>query len=189
MGTPMGLYQYFEDAYQSFTAAIERTMLIWEDPFDNGLTIPKATIIEVWRDQATLQAVVAAGYRAILAAPYYLDKQLPNATATFYEWEDTWQNFWGSNPIAGLNAAESELVLGGEACMWSEQVMATNFDSRVWPRAAGMLERFWSPASVNNLTDAIGRLNAQSCRMQQRGVYCGPIEPSFCLLPTSPFAK
>eukprot|EP00030_Apusomonadida_sp_AF-17_P008061 a846169_66.p2 GENE.a846169_66~~a846169_66.p2 ORF type:complete len:538 (-),score=209.28 a846169_66:110-1693(-) len=184
-----GLYQYFEDAYQGFVAALNRTALIWEDPFDNGLKIPTETIIEVWRNQATLQEVVAAGYRAILAAPYYLDQQIPNATVTHYEWEDTWQNFWGSDPVSGLSAAEAELVIGGEACMWSEQVMPTNFDSRVWPRASGFAERFWSPASVNNLANAIGRLNAHSCRMQIRGVYCGPIEPSFCLLPTSPFAK
>lgn len=185
---PMGVYQYFEDAYQAMAAALNRTVLIWEDPFDNGLKIPPETIIEVWRSQATLQQVVAAGYRAILAAPFYLDQQLPNATATHYEWEDTWQNFWGVDMTAGLSEAQAALVLGGEACMWSEQVMPTNFDSRVWPRASGAAERFWSPAAYN-LTDAITRLNAHSCRMQVRGVYCGPIAPSFCLLPQSPFKR
>ena len=46
----------------------------------NGVKINKDTIVEVWKDYVhihyndTLAAVTKAGYRAILAAPWYLNR-------------------------------------------------------------------------------------------------------------------
>jgi hypothetical protein len=141
------------------------------------------SVIEVWNaPPSEVAKVVKAGYRALYASSWYLDQQIPNPNETFYLWGDTWKDFYMADPVAGqsLTPAELELVLGGEACMWGEQVDYTDFDIRVWPRAAAVAERLWSPKSYTDIDEAEPRLGAQRCRMVQRGINAFPIYPDFC---------
>lgn len=50
--------------------------------------------------------------------------------------------------------------------MWTEQTSREDIDSRIWPRAAAIAERFWSPREVNNVDDMYRRLDAQSLRLE-----------------------
>lgn len=56
-----------------------------------------------------------------------------------------------------LTKAENNRILGGEACMWSELVTAENVDSRIWPRAAAIAEKLWSPQELTNDVDNMYR--------------------------------
>jgi len=149
--------------------------------FNAGVNLSSNTIVQIWEDQPTLAAVVAAGFKAITAFPWYLDKQVPVAGVTQYEWIDTWKNFYAIEPTNGVTTNKN-LVIGGEAAMWGEQVDATVFDERVWPRASAIGERLWSPQNVTDVNDAKLRLIDFRCRLARRGIRASPIAPDFCPL-------
>ena len=54
--------------------------------------------------------------------------------------------------------------------MWTEQTTSHDVDSRIWPRAAAIAERLWSPREVNNVDDMYRRLDAQSLRLEALGL-------------------
>ena len=139
--------------------------------------MPYFSVIEVWRDVPTLEKVLAAGHRAILASSYYLNVQIPNANETVYKFFDTWQDFYFVPNVTSPN------FLGGESCMWAEQCDEGVIDTMVWPRAAAMAERLWSPEEVNDINDAEIRLNDHSCRLKRRGIRAAPLYPGYCAVP------
>lgn len=116
--------------------------------------------------------VTSRGYFALLSEGWYLDHL-----------SDEWQNFYAVEPT-GFNGTkgQTDLVLGGEACMWGEMVDESNVVSRTWPRASAVAERLWSSKSVRQVTKAGARLNEHVCRMRRRGIAAQPANgPGFCL--------
>ncbi len=73
--------------------------------------------------------------------------------------------------IEPLTEYQEALILGGEACMWSEMVDSLTLESRVWPRAAAVAEKLWSPASLTgNEQDMYRRLMVMNGRLEERGM-------------------
>jgi hexosaminidase len=182
--------EYFEQKLQAMVLPgnqnnISKKMVVWEELFENGVSLRSDVIVQVWSSRDLLQKVLNSGHQALLSQGYYLDKQIPDPNQTWYHWVDTWKNFYLNEPLEGLHLtpAQEKLLLGGEAAMWGEQVDDTNFHSRVWPRASATAERLWSQKSVNNVDAAEPRLNAFRCHLARRGVGAGPVLPDFCDLP------
>jgi hexosaminidase len=49
-----------------------------------------------------------------------------------------------------LSTAQQQLILGGEAALWSELVPADILDLKLWPRLYAVAERLWSPAAMRD---------------------------------------
>ena len=75
----------------------------------------------------------AQGYGVLLSDGWYLDRQVPVGHSTGWFWLDTWQDMFGVEPLEGIAAKDTKAVIGGEACMWSEQVNGDTFEARTWP--------------------------------------------------------
>ena len=86
---------------------------------------------------------------------------------------------YGMEPARWVSTPEQEaLIIGGEACMWGERVDAGSIMRTIWPRAAAVAERLWSPRSVNDTAAAEPRFAYFRCLLNRRGIDAGPYDAS-----------
>jgi hexosaminidase len=154
------LQAHFNRRLQRILAGDGKTMVGWDEILDPNL--PSDIVIQSWRGPDSLAAAASAGLRGILSSGYYLDHLKPAAA------------HYAVDPLAGAAGAlppeARARVLGGEACMWSEFVSAEMLDGRVWPRAAAVAERLWSPADVTDVDDMSRRLETVGRRLELEGL-------------------
>ncbi len=154
-----GLQSYFNDGLAQILRRHQKKMIGWEEILHPGLS--DDAIVQSWRGAGSLTAAARAGHLSILSRGYYLD--YPRAPADLYRIDPL-------AGIAGLTPEEKARVLGGEACMWSEFVTPENIDSRIWPAAAAIAERLWSPAEAIDIDSMYERLNSRSGELEDLGV-------------------
>jgi hexosaminidase len=184
------LRNYFQSKIQAIAANNSLSAMFWEEVYDDGYTVLPSSVIDVWLSYDEISKATAAGRRVISSFGYYLDQQDPFG-ASHYFWGDTWQNFFLNDCTynASLSPAQEALILGGSLSQWGEQCDSANIASRVWPRAAGGAQRFWSAASLRDIGTEEPRLEHFRCHLVQRGIGAGPIRPSgvygYCPLPSN----
>ncbi len=166
MKTTAELQAYFSTRVQKILAAHHKQMVGWDEILSP--TLPKDAMIQNWHGIEFLINAAKQGHRGFLSHPYYLDH-----TYTAGE-------MFLADPLpadSGLTAEQAALIQGGEACMWGEQLTATTIDSRIWPRAAAVAERFWSPAGDRDVNDMYRRLTVESLRLEGEGLMhmSGPV--------------
>ncbi len=159
MTTTAELQAYFNQKLEKILEKHGKRMIGWDEVLTPNL--PASVTIQSWRGYEALAQAARQGHDGILSSGYYLDHMMP--ASTYYQ----------VDPIpAGstLDATERGRILGGEACMWGEYVDAEVVDSRIWPRAAAIAERLWSPQSVDNVDDMYRRLRVESLRLEALGM-------------------
>jgi hexosaminidase len=150
--TSPDLHSYFNRRIQAILKKHGKIMIGWDEILHDG--IEPSAVIQSWRGKDSLAEAAKKGYRGILSSGYYLDHL---NTAAFH-----YQNDPGEDPGGH--------ILGGEACMWTEYVDTETVDSRIWPRAAAVAERLWSPADVQDIAAFHGRLIPVSRSLDWVGV-------------------
>jgi hexosaminidase len=137
-----------------------KKMIGWDEIFQPDL--PKSTVIQSWRGQKSLAEAAKQGYMGILSNGYYID--------LFFHAEDHYKVHPLTGEAANLSDAEKARILGGEATMWGELISPEVVDSRIWPRAAAIGERLWSPVEVDDADDMYRRLAVHSQRLELLGL-------------------
>ncbi|HEY4739728.1 MAG TPA: family 20 glycosylhydrolase [Candidatus Acidoferrales bacterium] len=154
------LQAYFNTRIQKIVSKHGKIMIGWDEVLAPEL--PKDIVIQSWRGQKSLAEAAQLGFRSILSFGYYLD----------YMWPAS--QHYANDPLSGdaatLNPEQQRLVLGGEACMWSEYVTGENIDSRIWPRTAAIAERLWSPQNVTDVDSMYRRIEDESWRLEHLGL-------------------
>ena len=160
------LQAYFNRRLQKVVSKYGKRMEGWDEILDPDL--PKDIVIQSWRGQKSLAEAARHGFSSILSAGYYLDHMEPASTLYAVDPLD--------RDASDLSDEEKARILGGEVAMWGEFVSPENVDSRIWPRAAAVAERFWSPQDVKDVASMYRRLDAVSGEFQ--GLASGrPAEP------------
>jgi hypothetical protein len=117
MSTADELESYFVNTVASlpFVAASNRTLIYWEEIFNNNVTLPKDTIIQGWKSGA-IGGVIKRGHRTTNSFGWYL-----NHGCNDYG-DGVWTSFYANDPLlyagAGATAEELSLIIGGETTMW-----------------------------------------------------------------------
>jgi hexosaminidase len=154
------LQAYFNRRLQKIVAKNGKRMEGWDEILDPDL--PKDIVIQSWRGQKSLAEAARHGFSSILSAGYYLDHMEP--ASTLYAVDPL------NDDAGGLNDEEKARILGGEIAMWGEFVSPENVDSRIWPRAAAVAERLWSPQNVKDVPSMYRRLDAVSRELDGLGL-------------------
>lgn len=150
------LQTYFSQRVQKLVNKHGKAAIGWDEIFVPDA--PKDIVIHSWRGSQALAEAAKQGYRGILSNGYYID--LMWSAARHYVVDPL------GGAAADLTPEQKQLVLGGEATMWSEYVNWENIDNRIWPRTAAIAERYWSPQSVTDVNSMYARLDVISQRLE-----------------------
>lgn len=187
MTQPIELYEYFETRLLQMLDTSNKIPIVWQEVFDLNLTTSNDTVVDVWKNwgdslmKNTTEAALNASHPVIVSACWYLDHL-----------GDTWEKFYSCN-ITNVTTNHPELLLGGHASMWGEHVDASNFISRIWPRASSMAERLWTGNVYHHgaASTIAERMPKFRCRLVQQGFSAGPTGPGDCPtdVPYQPLAQ
>jgi hexosaminidase len=153
------LQNYFNQRLLKLLEKHGKHMIGWDEILTPDL--PRDVVVQSWRGVDSLATGARNGYNSILSAGYYLNLMSP--AAAHYVVDPLPQ-------ASDLSPEQQARILGGEACMWTEQTTPQDIDSRIWPRAAAIAERLWSPRDVDNVDDMYRRLAAESLQLEALGL-------------------
>ena len=150
---------YFSERVHELVRKHGKQMVGWDEVLHPA--VRPGAVIQSWRGPESLAEAAKKGFRGMLSYGYYLDHLRPTS---FH---------YAIDPLSGadkLTSEEAARILGGEACIWSEYVSDETIHSRIWPRAAAIAERLWSPREVVNVDSMYRRMGVVSRWLETTGV-------------------
>lgn len=169
------LQNHFFQRVKDIVMRAGKTPMGWEEIA--GHALDDIVLVQAWRSSEAMGHIAAQGNPIVLSAGFYLDLLRPGLQHYAIDPQDVFatpptmaNEILGPKPEQQLTPDQMALVWGGEAALWAEVVNEDSLDSRVWPRAALIAERFWSPASVRSEAEAAARIPSVMAGLRLAGL-------------------
>jgi hexosaminidase len=152
-----------------------RQLIGWDEILAGGLA-PNATVMS-WRGIAGGVAAVKAGHAAIMAPNNFLyfnraQSSAPDQPPAPRRAAITLETVYQYDPVpAGLTPEQERLVLGAEACLWTERLNRADWiETMTYPRLCALAEVTWSPKSARDWNQFSQRMETHVQRLNRNGV-------------------
>ena len=151
------LQGYFAGRVSELLAQHNKITIGWEEILTGNTS--KNILVQVWNDGQSLKRASANGNKVIISKGFYLDQFMPAYVC------------YNNDIFSSLSTDQSaRFVMGAEAAMWTEAADKSNIETRIWPRAAAIAERMWSPARIHDVEDLYRRLYIVNRQLDENGL-------------------
>ena len=156
------LQAYFVKRMYTIAKKYHKQLIGFEEAFNPALQ--QDVIVQKWKPTAPgdnlISNIIQHNNQVVISSGFYLDLYFPAYI------------HYLTDPIpTNISASDAEKgILGGEVAMWTELVNAENEEIRVWPRAAAIAERLWSPDNKKDVDDMYRRLWAIDFQLNDQGL-------------------
>jgi hypothetical protein len=163
------LQAYFEGRMHQIVQKLGKKLVLWDEAIQ--AKAPPDITYQAWRGPNALLASAFLKHPTLVSYGFYLDwglssdqlyrnqlnGVLPDETDPILKRLNPLIPIPAGRPAGMLTEAEASNRLGGEAALWSEFTTPASLDARLWPRAAVVAERLWSPAGQSRDFDNLWR--------------------------------
>lgn len=163
--------KYFLSRIAGILKDLGMESVYWIEDTDGPL--PKVGIGQSWRFKNQMSPALAKGMTVIQSCGQYAYLDYP-------EYPGMPQSSW--MPVLPLEKVyqfpivqdadrpHARRILGGEATLWTEEVLESDMDPMLFPRLLALAEQWWSPDAVRNWTDFQSRLERIRPAMERQGI-------------------
>ncbi|XP_058837708.1 probable beta-hexosaminidase fdl isoform X2 [Topomyia yanbarensis] len=190
---------FMQQAYHRLQVANQgiapKLVAVWSSGLTGYPCLSKnAYAVQIWGGSKWPEnyQLINAGFNVVMSHvdAWYLD-------CGFGSWRSTaegacspyrnWQTVYKHRPWDELKLTSLQMrqVLGGEACLWTEQVDESTLDSRLWPRASALAERLWTDPVEEIYSESVpketfNRMSVFRNHLLELGLRAEPIFPKYC---------
>jgi len=167
-------------------AAKGRRLVGWTEILYGGMA-PENAVLMSWLGAAGGIAAAKAGRDSVMCPHewcYFNYGQCLEDDPFEYPWWShplSLERAYAYDPLEGMPETARKHVLGGQCCLWSNQIHSEpELQWKAWPRACATAEVFWSPAESRNYADFRRRMIANRKRIIARHVNAAPMPDRVC---------
>ena len=172
--TAIQLQAYFTQRIDSFIIANGKRLIGWDEIL-NAKLLPGSTVMSWHGNDGGIKA--SKKNLDVVMAPYhntYFDfyQSSPNLEPDITYAQLLLDTVYSFNPMPpGLTDEEAKHILGGEACLWTENIATpARVEYMLLPRLLALSEVLWSPPENKNYTRFIGKVEEQFKRFNAAGI-------------------